>query len=379
MTSPGRIRASHTEHLRSRLAKAADLVAQRGWGGLLVTPGTDLTYLTGYDAVPLERITCLVVRPGHDPFLVVPRLELLAAQASPVGEMGIDIVTWDERDDPYRMIAQALGQDAEYAVDDHMWATKVFALRDAFPAGVAHAAGSILHTLRMYKDTEEIAHLQAAGEAIDRVHAAIPELLIPGRTENEIGADIAALILAEGHSRVDFVIVAAGPNGASPHHALSDRPIGTGEPIVIDIGGTMPSGYCSDSTRMYSIGSPPSKYLDMYSALQAAQDAAVTAVRPQVTAGDIDKVARDALADAGIAEFFIHRTGHGIGLDTHEEPYILEGSNQVIEAGMAFSVEPGFYLAGEFGARIEDIVVCTPDGVQRLNNRPHDLLVVDAR
>jgi Xaa-Pro aminopeptidase len=378
MTSPSKARSSHTEHLRSRLAKAADLVAERGWGGLLVTPGTDLMYLTGYDAVPLERITCLVVRPGHDPFLVVPRLELLAAQASPVKDMGIDIVTWDERDDPFRMIAQALGHDAQYAVDDHMWATKVFAFQESLPRGVAHAAGPILHTLRMHKDVEELAYLQAAGEAIDRVHAAIPELLIPGRTEAEIGADIATLILAEGHSHVDFVIVAAGPNGASPHHAVSDRPIGIGEPIVIDIGGTMPSGYCSDSTRMYSIGSPSSEFLDMYSVLQCAQESAVAAVRPTVTAGEIDKVARETLANAGIAEFFIHRTGHGIGLDTHEEPYILEGSNQVLDSGMVFSVEPGFYLAGKFGARIEDIVVCTSDGVKRLNNRPHDLLVVDA-
>jgi Xaa-Pro aminopeptidase len=293
--------------------------------------------------------------------------------------MGIEILTWDENDDPYRLIAQTLDQHGEYGVDDHMWATKVFALRQALPNAVSRAAGPVLHELRMRKDEEEITYLAAAGEAIDRVHAAIPHLLLPGRTEAEIGADIASLILAEGHARVDFVIVAAGPNGASPHHALSDRPVGVGEPIVIDIGGTMPSGYCSDSTRMYCIGDPPVTYMQKYDVLKSAQEAAVAVVKPMVTAGEIDKAARETLAGAGLAEYFIHRTGHGIGLDTHEEPYILDGSAFAMEAGMTFSVEPGFYIAGEYGARIEDIVVCTDDGVRRLNNRPRDLVVVDAR
>ncbi len=360
----------------SRMTRATALVEERGWQGLLVTPGTDLYYLTGYDAVPLERITCLVLRPGHDPFLVVPRLELLAAKASPVGELGLDVVTWDESDDPYERITRSLPQGAEYGVDDHMWASKVLSLRACRPDSRQHAAGDVLHSLRMRKDADEIEQLAVAGAAIDSVHASIPELLAPGRTEAEIGADIAELILDAGHSRVDFVIVAAGPNGASPHHALSHRVVNAGEPIVIDIGGTLPSGYCSDSTRMYCIDEPSDDYARKYAVLLHAQETAVSTVRPGVTAGEIDQAARGVLAEAGLADYFIHRTGHGIGLNTHEEPYILEGSPVVLESGMAFSVEPGFYVTDMHGARIEDIVVCTDDGVRRLNNRPHALQIV---
>jgi Xaa-Pro aminopeptidase len=369
--------APQPQRLMGRMAQAAAQVGERGWDGLLVTPGTDLFYLSGYDAVPLERITCLVIRPDHDPFLVVPRLELLAAQASPVGDMGLDIITWDESDDPYRRIAECLPKNGSYAVDDHMWASKVLSFRASLPEAAQHAAGEVLHALRMRKDADEIEQLAIAGAAIDSVHAAIPELLAPGRTEAEIGADIAALILDAGHSRVDFVIVAAGPNGASPHHALSQRVVHAGEPIVIDIGGTLPSGYCSDSTRMYCIGSPPENFSDKYYALMTAQEAAVNAVKPGVTAGEIDHTARGVLAQAGLADYFIHRTGHGIGLNTHEEPYILDGSPVIIESGMAFSVEPGFYMTDTFGARIEDIVVCTDQGVRRLNNRPHELMIVE--
>lgn len=365
------------QRLMSRMTQAAALVEERGWQGLLVTPGTDLYYLTGYDAVPLERITCLVIRPGRDPFLLVPRLELLAAQASPIGELGVEIITWEENDDPYERILNALPRNGEYAVDDHMWASKVLSLRSCLPETQQHAAGSVLHSLRMRKDDEEIEQLALAGAAIDSVHAAIPEILSAGRTEAEIGADIATMILDAGHSRVDFVIVAAGPHGASPHHALSQRVVNAREPIVIDIGGTLPSGYCSDSTRMYCIGAPTEDYARKYAVLMRAQETAVETVRPGVTAGEIDQAARGVLAEAGLADYFIHRTGHGIGLNTHEEPYILAGSPVIVESGMAFSVEPGFYMTDTYGARIEDIVVCTDDGVRRLNNRPRELLILE--
>jgi len=175
---------------------------------------------------------------------------------------------------------------------------------------------------------------------------------------------------------VDFVIVASGPNGASPHHEVSDRVIQAGDPVVVDIGGTMPSGYCSDCTRMYGVGEPPADFLEYYAVLQRAQQVAVEAVRPGIPCEAIDAVARDIIAGDGYGDLFIHRTGHGIGLETHEEPYIVAGNTLPLTEGMAFSIEPGFYLPGKWGARIEDIVIVTEDGALSVNNRPHELAVV---
>jgi Xaa-Pro aminopeptidase len=203
------------------------------------------------------------------------------------------------------------------------------------------------------------------------------EWLRPGRTEREVGDDVARAILAEGHESADFVIVGSGPNGASPHHDLSDRTIEAGDPVVVDIGGTTAEGYCSDSTRTYVAGGRPDpRFTDYYAVLLAAQEAGVAAVAPGVTAESVDAVTRAVIADAGWGEAFVHRTGHGIGLATHEDPYLVAGSTVALEPGMAFSVEPGIYLPGEHGARIEDIVVVTDDGVERLNRRPRELAVL---
>jgi Xaa-Pro dipeptidase len=229
----------------------------------------------------------------------------------------------------------------------------------------------------MRKDAVELAELRAAGAAIDRVHARVVEWLRPGRTEAQVAADIAAAIVEEGHVAADFVIVGSGPNGASPHHSVSDRVIERGDVVVVDIGGPLPSGYSSDSTRTYAVGPPTEPDVEeAYAALQAAQQAAVDAVRPGVTCESVDAAARSVLTDAGLADRFIHRTGHGIGLDVHEEPYIVGGSRLTLEPGMAFSVEPGIYTDGEWGARIEDIVVVTETGVERLNTTSRDLVVL---
>jgi Xaa-Pro aminopeptidase len=363
--------------IRERIAQASRLAAESGWDALLITPGPDLRYLAGYDAIPLERLTCLVVPSAGDPILVAPLLEKSAAAASPVGDAGIDIRTWGETDDPYRLVAALLPGARHVGVDDHMWAVKALSFRGAMPGAEQYPAGSVLSQMRMRKSAEEVAALLRAGRAIDEVHAAVPSLLRPGRTEREVGNDIAALILDAGHVTVDFVIVASGPNGASPHHAVSDRVIEVGDPIVVDIGGTMPDGYCSDETRTYAVGDPGDEYLRAYAELQRAQSAACAAVRPGVTCEGIDAVARDHLGSAGLGELFIHRTGHGIGLETHEDPYIVEGNTLPLEEGMTFSVEPGFYDEGRWGARIEDIVACGADGPIMLNNRPRDLVIVD--
>ncbi len=258
-----------------------------------------------------------------------------------------------------------------------MWAEKALRFRAAMPAAEQVAAGPVLAELRMRKSAAEVELLREAAGAIDRVHTRMGEWLRPGRTEAEVGRDIAAAMLAEGHTTADFVIVASGPNGASPHHETSDRVIAAGDPVVVDIGGTTAAGYCSDSTRTYAAGEPSEEFRTAYSALQAAQEAAVAHVRPGVTAESVDAAARSVLEAAGLGEYFIHRTGHGIGLETHEEPYIVAGNTLPLEPGMAFSVEPGFYLAGRHGARIEDIVVTTADGVEALNRRPHELVILD--
>ncbi len=362
--------------LQTRLDRCAAAARQVDLDAVLVSPGPDLRYLTGYDAIPLERLTCLVLS-AAGPRIVVPALEVPAALASPLAHLGVEVVAWQETDDPFALTASLLPVTGTVAVDDHMWASKVLALRDAMPGVHQVAAGPVIQELRMRKSETEIQALVRAGRAIDAVHAQVAGLLRPGRTEREVGADIADAILAAGHATVDFVIVASGPNGASPHHELSDRVLAAGDTIVVDIGGTMPDGYCSDSTRMYSLGQPSAQAHDEFEVLRLAQQAAVDSVRPGMTCEQVDAVARDHLSSAGLAEFFIHRTGHGIGLETHEEPYIIAGNTRVLEPGMAFSIEPGVYRAGSHGARIEDIVICTPQGHLNCNNRPHELVVVD--
>jgi Xaa-Pro aminopeptidase len=361
-----------------RLARVQEATAAAGLGALLLTPGPDLRYVTGYDAKQLERLTCLVVPAASDPFLVVPRLELPAAQASPAGRLGVELVAWDETDDPFTLVTRRLpGGLRQVGVADRMWAVMALRFRAALPDVEQIPAGTVLRGLRMRKSPAEIDALRAAGAAIDRVHEAVPELLRPGRTEREVSQDIGAAIIAEGHGTVDFVIVASGPNGASPHHEVSDRVIEPGDVVVVDIGGSMPSGYCSDETRTYAVGPPPADFLAYYEVLQVAQRAAREAIRPGVTPESVDAAARNLIADAGYGEYFVHRTGHGIGLETHEDPYIVAGNAEPLAPGMAFSIEPGIY-PGPHGARIEDIVVCTDDGHEPMNTVDRSLRLIDA-
>jgi Xaa-Pro aminopeptidase len=371
------LNASESLYPAERLAVAREAAANAGLDTLLVSPGADLRYLTGYDAKPLERLTCLVLPVDGDPVLLVPKLEQPAAQVSPAGRLGIEICAWDETDDPYALAATRLPSGiARVGVDNHMWAEKVMAFRTALPNARQELAGGVLSALRIRKTLREVAALRQAGEAIDRVHERMAEWLRAGRTEREVGRDIADAIVAEGHVRADFVIVGSGPNGASPHHEVSDRVIEPGDPVVVDIGGTTLDGYCSDSTRVYAVGEPPEEFRRLYAVLRVAQSAQTDAVRPGITAERLDAVGREIIADAGYGAYFIHRTGHGIGLEGHEEPYIVSGSTLPLEPGMAFSIEPGIYLPGRYGARIEDILVCADDGGERLNLTDRDLTVL---
>jgi Xaa-Pro aminopeptidase len=358
-----------------RLGKAAAAAAAAGLDALLLTPGPDLRYVSGYDAPQLERLTCLAVPAHGDPFLLVPRLELAAAEAAPATRAGLDIIPWDETDDPYALLAGRLGRVGAVGLSDRMWALMVLRLRAALPAARQALASAALRDLRARKSAPEVAALLAAGAAIDQVHAQVPGWLRPGRAERDVAADIAAAIIDSGHVRADFTIVGSGPNAASPHHTAGGRVLQPGDAVVVDIGGTMPTGYCSDCTRTYVIGEPEDEFAAYYRVLRDAQEAACAAVRPGVPAEAVDAAAREPITAAGYGAYFVHRTGHGIGLESHEDPYIVAGNAEPLVAGNAFSVEPGIY-PGRDGARIEDIVVCTRDGCQRLNNVTRDLVVV---
>jgi Xaa-Pro aminopeptidase len=326
----------------------------------------------------MDRLTCLVITGTDGTHIVVPALEVPRAEASPLADADVEIVSWREEEDPFALVASLLPTRGVVAVDDRMWANMVLGLRDASPYLTIRSAGAILRDLRARKSPDEVAALREAAAAVDAVHAQMPKWLRAGRTERQVAADLRAAVVEVGHATADFVIVASGPNSASPHHEASERTIQRGDAVIVDIIGTMPSRYLSDETRTYFIGEPPTQYRELYTVLQKAQEEAFTAVMPGVSTQSIDAAARDVIAAAGYAEYFVHRTGHGIGLEAHEEPYILNGHPQMLEPGMVFSIEPGIYIPGVYGARIEDIVLCTESGAERLNHRPRDIAVLDS-
>lgn len=360
----------HLDRAVTRL-EAADVDA------LLLGPGADLQLLTGYHALPLERLTLLVVRRDGRHTLVVPTLERPRAEAADL-PADLSLVDHGETDDAFSLVSTALGGlDAapRLGAGDRLWSTFLLGLQAVVPGASWVRASTVTRELRMRKAAHEVDALRRAAQAIDRVHQRVPSLLRPGRSEAEVARAIGEAILDEGHTEVNFVIVASGANGASPHHETSSRVIERGDAVVVDIGGTL-GGYCSDCTRNYVVGDAPEGYSEVHAALEAAQAAACDAVRPGVTAASVDAAARDLLAEAGYAAQFIHRTGHGIGLEAHEEPYIVAGNDLVLEPGMVFSIEPGVYFPGRFGTRIEDIVVVTADGVERLDTIDRSAVVV---
>ena len=366
------------DQFSARLAQLAVEVRAAGAAAAVITPGPDLAYLVGHSVNSHERLTCLVVPATGEARLVTPELERLGWTGSPVESLGLEILTWVDGEDPYTQTAALLPpQSTLIAVGNHMPAVQALTLRAAAPGSELILAGPMIAELRMRKDDNEISGLAEAAAAIDRVQRRIGEWLRAGRTEREVAADIAAAMVEEGHEHAEFVIVGSGVNGASPHHEASDRVIQAGESVVIDIGGPIAAGYYSDCTRTYRVaGEPDPDFENVYEIVRTAQAAAVAAVRPGATAESVDAAARQVIVDAGYGQYFITRTGHGIGLEVHEEPYIVSGSTRLLEPGMAFSVEPGIYLPGRFGVRIEDIVVVTDDGVHNLNGCPTELTVV---
>lgn len=369
---------SAASNVRRRIDRARDALRSHGLAALVITPGANLRYLTGYHGEPeTERLTCLVVGADGSAHLLAPVLEVPLAEASVATGFDLPIIAWSETEDAIARLAALLpDRTGRIAVDERMWAARSLALRARCPEVEQVDAAGVMRELRIRKSPDEIESLRRAAAAIDSVHAEMAQWLRAGRTEREIGADIADAIVQAGHHSADFVIVASGPNGASPHADVTDRVVQQGDPVVVDIGGSMPDGYCSDSTRTYAVGEVPAEFRRSFEVLLSAQRAQCDAARPGMSGAELDAIGRRIIADAGFGDLFIHRTGHGIGLDTHEHPYIVDGNDAPLEAGMAFSIEPGIYHAGRYGARIEDIVVCTADGAERLNGRPRELAVL---
>lgn len=357
-----------------RMARAADEAARQGFDALVVPPSPDLAYLTGYDPMPLERPTLLVLRPGVEPVMLVPELERPLAASSPGGG-ALELVGWIDGVDPYAVAARLVPPEGNVAVGDRLWASHVLGLQRAVPGVVLAPASPVIGRLRAVKDDDELVALRRAARAADEAFRQVCTTTFQGRREEEIAGELADLLVRNGHARADFTIVASGPNAASPHHEPGGRTILPRDAVVMDFGGEL-AGYYSDTTRTVVVGEPPAGFERVYDAVHRAQVAACEAVVPGVEAQEVDRVARRIIEDAGFGERFIHRTGHGIGLEVHEPPYLVEGEPWQLEPGTTFSIEPGVYLEGEFGVRIEDIVAVAETGVDRLNRSTRELQIV---
>lgn len=359
-----------------RQQRAARAAQDAGLAGLLLTPGPDLLYLTGYAPVAItERITMLVIPSDGEPAMIVPKLERPDAENAP-GASTFQLVDWTDGSDPYESTAKLLDATGRYAVSDSAWAMHLLGLQDQLATSSYVAMTTALPMLRAIKDSDEVKRLAAAGAAADQTYGEILKVRFAGRSETDVAADLAALLRQFGHSQVDFTVVGSGPNGANPHHEIGDRIIEDGDMVVLDFGG-LKHGYGSDTTRTVHVGEPSEEEREVHDVVRKAQQAGFDAVQPGIECQEIDRVARAVITEAGYGDYFIHRTGHGIGLTTHEPPYMVEGETRLIQPGMCFSIEPGIYLPGRFGVRIEDIVTVTEDGGRRLNQTPHEMAIVE--
>jgi Xaa-Pro aminopeptidase len=361
---------------RARMERAARSADEAGLAGLLVAPGPDMVWLTGYAPTAVtERLTVLVLAAGRDPVLVVPTLEAPDAEKAS-GAPALTLRGWTDGTDPYAVTAALLDAGGRFGISDNAWAMHLLGLQKILPGTSYAALTDALPMLRAVKDAAELELLAAAGAAADAAFEEIRKVPFAGRPESDVGHDLADLLLRFGHSQVDFTIVGSGPNGANPHHEVGDRVIRPGDMVVLDFGG-LKDGYGSDTSRTVHVGEPTDEERKVHDIVRAAQEAGFRAVRPGVACQEVDRAARAVIAGAGYGEYFIHRTGHGIGVTTHEPPYMIEGEAQPLVPGMCFSVEPGIYLPGRFGVRIEDIVTVTADGGRRLNNTTRDMVIVD--
>lgn len=347
-------------------------MGEAGVDAMCLSIGSDLPYLTGFRAHPFERLTMLVVTAAGESVVVVPTLE--APLITPVDD-AFSIRPWNETERPIDIVSGLLGGARTVAVGSETWSRFTLALQDVDTTRRWIDAEDLMAGLRIVKSHDEIDALRSAGASVDRVAESLDDMTFGGRSELDISREIARRTTEAGHQSIEFCIVASGPNGASPHHAPSERVVEHGDAIVVDFGGYQ-NGYCSDTTRNFVVGVPPAGYEKAYEVLHEAQQTATAAVAPGVTTESLDAIARAVIDDAGYGDRFIHRLGHGIGLDVHERPYLVEGDTTVLEPGMAFSIEPGIYTPGEWGMRIEDIVTVTDTGVESLNTSNRNFRVV---
>jgi Xaa-Pro aminopeptidase len=370
----------------ARLQGSQAALVEAGASALLVGVGPELEWLTGYAAHGGERLNLLIipaVGPGH---YVSPRLEAPAALAAPgLADGAVELLTWEETDDPFGLVPAAVSADGErrFLVSDGLRAAFVLGLQDVLPGASWGVASSVLAPMRRIKDSEEIALLRAAAVAADEAMERVITGPLIGRTEADVAKDVREALVDAGHDTADFWIVASGPSSASPHHEPGDRVIGASEPVLFDIGGRR-AGYYSDISRTIWIAAedgsePDPEFRAIYELTAAGQAAARAAVRPGISFDALDAAAREVISAGGHGDHFIHRLGHGIGLEVHEEPYAVSGNDELTVAGNTFSCEPGIYLEGRYGVRIEDAMLCTADGGEALNQAPRQLRVVSGR
>jgi Xaa-Pro aminopeptidase len=355
--------------IAGRVARLRERMSAAGVDAVVVGPSADYRWLTGLHPPIPTRLTLAIVPLEGDPVIVTPGFEVPADAAC-------EVVGWADGIDADALAADLLRRTspARVAVSDRTWARYVLPLQAALAARF-EGASSLIEPLRSVKDPAEQDALRRVGAAVDRVVGSLGELRFEGATERAIGHELERRLISCGHDAIHDVIVGSAGNGAIPHHALGDRVIRRGDAIVIDIGGEL-DGYVSDITRMVVVGEPPAGYDEVHTAVDAAHHAGRAAAVPGATTGSVDAAARAVLEAAGYGEHFTHRLGHGIGLDTHEAPYLMPGGTTVLEPGMAFTIEPGAYLAGRFGIRIEDTVILGALGAEPVTVTPHAPLVV---
>ena len=357
---------------RRRTDRVQAALRDAGADAAVLFPSSNLHYLSGFEEEPSERHLFLFVPTEGDPVFVVPALYETQVRA----ESWVETVhAYGDDEDPLALVEEVLGSFASGSphvlVDDSMWATFTQDLRVVLPKASWGLASDVLAPVRMRKDDAEVAALTRAGAVADEVSEWVRAMdaAVVGSTERELARDIERELQDRGASNLAFpVIVGSGPNGAMPHHTHGDREIERGDPVVLDFGGFV-DDYPGDQTRtVVFAGDPPEEFEHVHDVVRNAQQAAIDAIEPGVEAQAVDAAARDVIESAGYGDAFVHRTGHGVGLDVHEPPYVVDGNDRELEPGMVFSVEPGVYLEDRFGVRIEDLVVVTDDGHERLND-----------
>jgi len=373
-----------------RLTACRQTIVEREFAALFIGVGPDLRYLTGFVGEATERLTFLVIPREGPVSFVVPRLEVEKASTAPLVRAGhAEVTPFEETDDAPALVADLLahrqlstGRAAwePIGLSDRLWAMHVLQMQAALPGRKFERASVVMRDLRQVKDADEARLLALAAAAADRTVDGIAAGPLVGRTEADVSREIRRRLIDEGHDLADFAIVGSGPNGASPHHDATERTIAAGESIVLDLGGTL-AGYASDTTRTIWVAgedsiAPQPEFGLVYALVRDAQARATSAVAPGVPAEQIDAAARGVITAAGYGEYFTHRVGHGIGLEVHEDPYMVSGNTAPLRPGMTFSVEPGIYLPGRWGVRLENIVMCTEAGSEVLNRSSLDLRVV---